>query len=326
MTRRHLGWISLAASGSSLYVSFVGHPDQPPYLFVVVVAVLAVLLTVAVRWGPHQHIAPAAGLAGIAMALVLWSITDGMAAAHRIPAAAVWTTPAVLAVVVGGYPRLMVHRRALAVEQARHAQRLQVARDLHDFVAHDISGIVAQAQAARFVAGSRPEAAEPALARIEAAGLAALSTMDRMVGMLHEPDAGTVRPLPTLADLPGLVDRFGAAGHLDARLVQSPGTAEVPRESAAVAYRIVVEALTNVRRHAPAATRVDVSVTGDTSGIEVRVRNDTPGPPPPQRCDRRGGRGLSGLREQATAGGGTFSAGPCDHGWEVVAVIPVVAA
>jgi signal transduction histidine kinase len=93
-----------------------------------------------------------------------------------------------------------------------------------------------------------------------------------------------------------------------------------------VAYRIVVEALTNVRRHAPAATRVDVSVTGDASGIEVRVRNDTAGPPPQPRRDRRGGRGLSGLREQVEAGGGTLSAGPCERGWEVVAVIPVVAA
>lgn len=316
----------MAASGSLLCVTFVGDVGSPTYLFFLMVAVLAVLLAVAVRWGPHRQIAPAAGLAGAAMALMLWSMTDGMATTQRIAAAAVWTMPAVVALVVGGYPRLMVHRRTVAVEQARHAQRLQVARDLHDFVAHDLSGIVAQAQAARFVAGSRPEAAGPALARIEAAGLAALATMDRMVGMLHEPDAVTVRPLPTLDDLPGLVDRFRASGHLDARLVQNSRTAEVPRDSAAVAYRIVVEALTNVRRHAPAATRVDVSITGDASRIEVCVRNDTAGPPPPQRRDRRGGRGLSGLREQVAAGGGTLSAGPCERGWEVVAVIPAVAA
>lgn len=316
----------MAASGSSLCVSIVGDLGNPSYLFFLVMALLAALLTAAVRWGPHRHIKPAIGLTGAVMALGLWSITDGMVTPQRIAAAAVWTTPAVVAVIVGGYPRLMAHRRAVAVEQARHAQRLQVARDLHDFVAHDISGIVAQAQAARFVAGSRPEAAGPALARIEAAGLAALATMDRMVVMLHEPDAVPVRPLATLDDLPGLVDRFRAAGQLDARLVQNPRLVEVPRDSAAVAYRVVVEALTNVRRHAPAATRVDVSVTGDASGIEVRVRNDTPVPPSPQRRDRRGGRGLSGLRERVAAGGGTLSAGPCERGWEVVAVIPVVAA
>ncbi|MEE6262330.1 sensor histidine kinase [Plantactinospora sonchi] len=326
MTRRYLGWISMAASGSVLCVTFVVDLGSPPYLFPLLMAVLAALAAVAVRWGPHQHLAPAAGLAGATMALVLWSFTDGMATAPRLAAAAVWTLPAVVAVVVGGYPRLMVHQRAVAVEQARQAQRLQVARDLHDFVAHDVSGIVAQAQAARFVADSRPEAAGPALARIEAAGLAALATMDRMVGMLHEPDGVTVRPLPTLDDLPGLVDRFRAAGHLDARLVQNSRTAEVPRDSAMVAYRIVVEALTNVRRHASTATRVDVSVTGDASGVEVRVRNDTAGPPPQQGRDRHGGWGLSGLREQVAAAGGTLSAGPCEGGWEVVAVIPAVAA
>jgi signal transduction histidine kinase len=326
MTRRYLGWISMAASGSALGATFAGHLATPTYHFVLVMTVLAVLLAAAVRWGPDRHVIPAAALAGAAMALVLWSITDDMATAQRIAAAAVWTTPAIVAVAVVGYPRLMAHRRAVAVEQARHAQRLQVARDLHDFVAHDISGIVAQAQAARFVADRRPEAAGPALARIEAAGLAALATMDRMVGMLLEPDAVTVRPLPTLDDLPDLVDRFRAAGHLDARLVQNVRMNEVPRDSATVAYRIVVEALTNVRRHAPTATRVDVSVTGDACGVEVRVRDHTAGAPPEQRRAGRGGRGLSGLREQVAAGGGTLTAGPCEGGWEVVAVIPVVAA
>ncbi|MGC4744352.1 sensor histidine kinase [Micromonospora sp. DT201] len=326
MMRRHLGRISMAASACTLGVTFVGDLSGPPYPFVLVMAALAVLLAIAVRWGPHRHIAPAAGLAGLAMALVLWSITDGMATADRIGAAVVWTAPTLVAVVAGGYPRLMLHRRALAVEQAQRAQRLQMARDLHDFVAHDISGIVAQAQAARFVAASQPEVAGPALERIEAAGLAALATMDRVVGMLHESDAGTVQPLPTLDDLPGLVDRFRAAGHLDAHLVQDLGTGEVSRDSAAVAYRIVVESLTNVRRHAPTSTRIDVSVTGDAAGITVRVHNETALPPPRQRRDGHGGRGLAGLREQVAAGGGTLSAGPSERGWEVVAVIPAVAA
>ncbi len=289
------------------------------HLFMPVMTVLAVLLAAAMRWGPGRHLAAAVGLAGAAMALTLWSFTGGLPPVQRVAAAAVWTTPALLAVVVGGYPRLMLHRRAVAVRQARQAQRLQVARDLHDFVAHDISGIVAQAQAARFVAGTRPEKAGPALERIEAAGLAALATMDRMVGMLHEPDPSPVRPPPTLDDLPALVDRFTTSDHLQVRLVRGPRIGEVPRDRAATAYRIVVEALTNVRRHAPAATRVDVSVTGDAGGVRVRVGNDTTGPAPRRR---HGGRGLAGLRDQVAAGGGTLTAGPCADGWELVAVIP----
>ncbi|MEU8659418.1 sensor histidine kinase, partial [Actinoplanes philippinensis] len=277
MMRRNLGWAGMAASAVTLCLTFVIDLGSPPQLFLLVIGVLAALTAAAVRWGPQRHIAPVAGLAAAAMASVLWSFTGGMPATQRLGAAAVWTTPALVALVVGGYPRLMLHRRAAAVRQARQEQRLQVARDLHDFVAHDISGIVAQAQAARFVAGTLPEAAGPALARIEAAGLAALDTMDRMVGMLHDADTATVRPLPTLDDLPGLVDRFRAAGHLDVRLVQD--TEAVPRDSGAMAYRIVVEALTNIRRHAPGATRVEVSVTGAASRVEVRVRNDGSGPP-----------------------------------------------
>lgn len=332
MLRRLLGPAAVAAGGASLAATLLWGPVRPPVLFLLVPGVLALLLAAAVRWGPRRHIAPAAGLGAAAMAAALWAPTDGMPALQRVAAAAVWTVPALVALVVGGYPRLMLHRRAVVVEQARQAQRLQLARDLHDFVAHDISGIVAQAQAARFVADSRPEAAGPALERIEAAGLAALTTMDRMVGMLHAPDGGPVRPLPTLDDLAGLVARFRAAGPVDARLVQHPGTTALPRDTASTAYRVVVEALTNVRRHAPTATRVDVSVTGDASGVEVRVLNDTTRPPPPrppaERGGRggRGGRGLSGLRELVAATGGTLSAGPCDRGWEVVAVIPGPAA
>jgi signal transduction histidine kinase len=323
MLRAHLGRIAMAAGGVLLCASLLAGAGSPAYLVPVVPGVLAVLLAVAVRWGPRRHIIPAALLAAGAMAGWLWSVAEHLAMPQRLAASLAWTAPAVAALVIGGYPRLTLHQRAVAVEQVRQAQRLQWARDLHDFVAHDISAIVAQAQAARFVATSRPDAAGPALERIEAAGLAALATMDRMVGMLHEPDGPAVRPLPTLDDLPGLVDRFRAAGDIDVRLLQSPHLAAVPRDTAVVAYRVVVEALTNVRRHAPTPNRVDVSVTGDASGVEVRIRNDAAGTAAGQR--RRpgsGGRGLAGLREQVAAGGGSLAAGPDDGCWEVVAVIP----
>jgi len=320
MLRAHLGRIAMAGGVVAMSASLLAGPSSAGLL---VPGVLAALLTAAVRWGPRRHILPAALLDAGAMALWLWSMAADLATLSRLAAALVWTAPALAALVVGGYPRLKAHQRAADVERARQAQRLQWARDLHDFVAHDISGIVAQAQAARFVAATRPEAAGPALERIETAGLAALATMDRMVGMLHEPDGPAVRPLPTLSDLPGLVERFRVAGGPDARLVRGPHLASVPRDSAAVAYRVVVEALTNVRRHAAAARRVDVCVTGDAAGVEVRVRNDTAGPPAPRRL-RPGGRGLTGLREQVHAAGGTLSAGPVDGGrhWEVAAAIP----
>ncbi|WP_204296881.1 helix-turn-helix transcriptional regulator [Actinoplanes campanulatus] len=170
-------------------------------------------------------------------------------------------------------------------------------QDLHDFVAHDVSGIVAQAQAARFVASGRPEAAGAALERIEAVGLAALATMDHMVGMLHEPDGPAVRPVPTLVDLPGLVDPFRAGGDADVRFTEVPRPVRAPRDTGAVAYRVVVEALTNVRRHTASARRVDVLVTGGPAGVEVRIRDDGPGATPWRRPPGAGGRmpGIDGL-------------------------------
>ncbi|MET8093621.1 histidine kinase [Micromonospora sp. NPDC005220] len=240
-----------------------------------------------------------------------------MAMPDRVVASVFWTSPAVVALVVGGYPRLMARQRVAEVEQARRAQRLKLARDLHDFVAHDISGIIGQAQAARFVADSRPDAAGPALARIEATGLAALTTMDRVIRMLHESNDRAVEPPPTLDDLPAVIERFRAGGHIDARLVQTARTRDVPQHAAATAYRVAVEALTNVRRHAPTATHVDVSVTGNASGVQVRVCNDmaeTSHPPTHPRATESGGNGLQGLRELIVNGGGTLSAGPCERG------------
>ncbi|MBB4753698.1 sensor histidine kinase [Actinoplanes lobatus] len=321
MLRALLGRITMAAGGLSLCASPLA--GTAPSLHFAVSGALAALLAVAVRWGPRRHIAAAALLAGGAMASWLWFLAADLPIVERLAAALVWTAPAGMALVAGGYPRLTAHQRAVEVEQARQELRLRWARDLHDFVAHDVSGIVAQAQAARFVAPGRPEAAGAALERIEAAGLAALATMDRMVGMLHEPDGPAVRPVPTLVDLPGLVDRFRAGGDADVRFTEDPRPVRAPRDTGAVAYRVVTEALTNVRRHAASARRVDVSVTGGPTGVEVRIRDDGPGATPPQRrSPGAGGRGLAALREQVSAVGGTLTAGPADRGWEVVAVFP----
>ncbi|MFJ3204672.1 sensor histidine kinase [Streptomyces sp. NPDC086989] len=164
---------------------------------------------------------------------------------------------------------LTEHRRQRLVVETRRSQQLELARDLHDFVAHDVSGIVAQAQAARFVATADPGQALSALERIEAAGLNALASMDRMVKTLHEADGGDARPpgadavapLPGVDGLAALVAQFSSAGPaLAARLHVAPGATDgLSRATGSTAYRVVVEALTNVRRHAPGASRVEVT-------------------------------------------------------------------
>jgi signal transduction histidine kinase len=243
---------------------------------------------------------------------------------------AFWGLGVVLAIAVGLYLRSLDDRRARSVAAARRAQRLQLARDLHDYVAHDVSEMLAQAQAGQILAEQDPRQAMAAFRRIEQAALQALASMDRTVRMLHDADdsaAGRRTPLPGLADLPDLADRFSAGGDATIHLDIDPRLDEpiVPREVAATAYRVVVEALTNIRRHAPAARTVEVTLRRTRPGLEITVTDDagpqatTPGP-----ARRRGGLGLPGLTEGVQALGGSLTAGPRDpRGWRVAAVLPL---
>ncbi|MFF8955292.1 histidine kinase dimerization/phosphoacceptor domain-containing protein [Streptomyces sp. NPDC014894] len=153
---------------------------------------LLTLIVGVVRVAPRRQLRYAVPLA--AFAVSVWpvpSLTDG-SLAEVVSVMVFWLVPVGGAVAVGGYPRRAAARRREAVDTARREQRLRLSRDLHDFVAHDISGIVVQAQAARFVAESAPEQALLALERIERAGLNALASMDRTVAMLHGDGPGGV--------------------------------------------------------------------------------------------------------------------------------------
>jgi signal transduction histidine kinase len=289
-------------------------------------ALLLLLLAVVTRWSPRRELAWALPLTALAVALWPLPLVSGESFLESIGIATFWLLPAVAAVAAGAYPRRQELRRRRAVAEARSAQRLQLSRDLHDFVAHDISGIVVQAQAARFVAATDPSQAVLALERIEKAGLSALDAMDRTVQMLHGPEALATEPLPDVSRLPALVENFTSAGTTEARLEMPCGAAErLSREAGAVAYRIVVEALTNIRRHAPDAPRATVALTPAAGTVEIRVTNDRGArPASARRRASRGGLGLPSLTEHARALGGTLTAGPHDNGgWQVTAVLPV---
>ncbi|WP_107099108.1 histidine kinase, partial [Streptomyces kanamyceticus] len=299
-------------------------------------ALLLLLLAAVVRWSPWREARAVAPLTAAATAAWPFPLVDG-SFLERTGAAAFWLLPAVAAVAAGAYPRRVELRRRTDITEARRAQRLQLSRDLHDFVAHDISGIVVQAQAARFVAATDPAQAMLALERIEKAGLNALESMDRTVEMLHGPAHSPAVALPGLDHLPSLVDEFTAAGGaggiggIGVELRLPPETADaLSREAGAAAYRIVVEALTNIRRHAPAATLVKITLTPTPTSVELQVSNDAPGThrvPLPRRRATRGGLGLPALTEHAEALGGTLTAGPHGtDGWRLTATLPRTAA
>ena len=294
------------------------------------IAALLVLLRGVARWSPPRAAAPAVCLGVVACALWPVSVLEASSGMERAGAATFWMLPALGASVVGGYPRWQARRTEEAVLHARRRQQLELAADLHDFVAHEVSAIVAQAQAARFVADTDPAQAPRALERIERAGLHALALMDRTVQMLHDADGRALAAAPGLDGLPALVEQFGSAGTTSCRLHIDRSAAEAlsPRAQAA-GYRVVVEGLTNVRRHAPASTSVTVRVGPGAAGtVEVAVVNDVA--PAGRRSRSRGGRGghgLAGLRDHVAAAGGALTAGPHagDHGgagWRLVATFP----
>jgi signal transduction histidine kinase len=229
---------------------------------------------------------------------------------------AVWTLAAIVACTFGGYLRMLDQQRAQAVLADRREQRLHLASELHDFVAHDVSGILALAQAGQLLPVDQTPQVAQLLHAIEQAAGSALVSMDRTIRLLHGSGMATG---PTMEDLPDLLARFAATHPATVRVdVRST----LPREISGTAYRVIVEALTNIRRHAPGATGVDIIVrtTGETATIQVADN----GGPTPTGHPRLGGLGIAGLAERIRLLGGTMEAGPCPSaGWCLRAVLPL---
>jgi signal transduction histidine kinase len=229
------------------------------------------------------------------------------------------------AVAIGLVLREVDTRRRAALEDVRSTERMELARELHDVVAHHVTGIVVAAQAAAVVARTSPDDVDRALAAIEHAGTDALTAMRRMVGVLRGQDTeGARTPGAELAEVPTLVRRFDPDSRL-VRLTTDPGLehAVLPPGVAATGYRVVQEALTNVRRHAPEAATVEVDVRIREEALLVSVCNDgvsaTPG-----SGRSGGGFGLVGMGERVAALDGTFTAGPTAPGvWTVSVRLPL---
>jgi signal transduction histidine kinase len=243
---------------------------------------------------------------------------------------------------------LLLHRaRRMQVEEDRSAQlavaeeRVRIARELHDIVAHGVSLMTIQIAAARRVASTKPESATESLEAAEQTGRETLSELEGMLTVLRGADASIVAatdrrggvddadqrtPLPRLADLPGLIDTVRQTGRnvVYDTLGDPP---PLPASVEMVVYRLVQEALTNAVKYAGDGP-IDVQVIYSPTAITVFVDDDGPGVaggagrPAPSG----GGHGLVGMQERLAAIGGSLEAGPRrpGPGWRVHASIPVV--
>jgi len=252
----------------------------------------------------------------------------------QVPAAAVGSALAVAAPALAG--RLVAHQRAQTellqelaaqlVEERATAERAaiaeersRIARELHDVIGHDLTVIALQADAAAAALARAPERAAAPVAAIRQAASETLTEMRRVLGVLRAgPEDTQLRPQPGLVDLPALVERSRCGGTPVELTLQLPGRS-TPGSVQLAAYRLVQEALTNVRSHAPGAS-VQVRVCGDDTTITVEVVDSGGGP----GTSAGTGFGLVGMRERVEMLGGELHSGPRQGGgFAVTARLPV---
>ncbi len=293
---------------------------EPPVEIYSMVFILVMMYSLA-RWGSGSEV-----LIGVAAAVALWAITsflDFTGFGDLVGGLIVMLIP----FEAGGLIRYQKRSRLQAIDQAKTEERAQLARELHDTVAHRVSAIAIQAQVGRMLAKQNPsngwnDKLNDALAMIEEEASRTLSEMRHMVGSLrdNEPDV-EMRPQLGFGDIPAL----GADGvwpGIDVQ-VSIEDRLAVDAITGAALYRIAQESVTNAAKHADGATRVDVAISRQSDTVTLVVSDD--GAATTQPATVRG-FGLLGMAERAERLNGTFKAGPTTSGWQVTATLPYLSA
>lgn len=290
------------ATVTTLVGMWLGWHDVGPYSGVCILLLPYALC----RWGSRRDIVfgllPMAG----AYAASAWSgEMDGLSDA--IGAAVVMLFPGAIGIAV----RFRDAAQTREVEHAKLREREQLARELHDSVAHHMTAIMIQAQAAR----ARPDVVAAALSAIEGESRRTLAELRSIVGALRDDATAALVPAGRIADVATFARQAGATPAVIVELSGDLDGVAVAVERAV--YRLAQEAITNAIKHARHATRIDIRVAaeGDTIHLTAKDNGDTP-------LRRNAGFGLVGMAERAALLGGTFEAGPSTSGWCVSAVLP----
>ncbi|WP_191277674.1 sensor histidine kinase [Nocardioides flavus (ex Wang et al. 2016)] len=265
------------------------------------------------RWGSGRE--AVAGLAIILVPAVLSLVVSWTGLGDAIGGVAVLLA----AVALGWAVRSQRGAQERRIEQMKSEERVLLARELHDTVAHHVSAIAVQAQAGRALAATSPSAPLEALQVIEVEATRTLAEMRAMVRVLRNEAPAAYAPQPGVADLDRLAGASPAGPRVE--ITVSGDVAALPAAIDAAVFRIAQEAVTNALRHARNATLVDVRVAGDASTVSLVVRDD--GDPGAADPAPDAGFGLTGMVERALLLGGVCEAGPSPgRGWTVSATLP----
>ncbi|TMR25275.1 sensor histidine kinase [Nonomuraea turkmeniaca] len=306
---RPLLMVLIVFAVTSLAPLFAGGATVETYTLAYVLVVLYALF----RWGSGREVA-------IGFATMVASVSLSVAAG-RIGSADVVGAFAVMfsAFALGMAARFRARARMREFDQVKLLEREQLARDLHDTVAHHVSAMAIRAQAGLATSAADPGAAADALRVIEAEASRTLAEMRAMVRVLRRNEPAELAPGKHIADLEQLAGQARVGPSVD---VELRGDLDgLPPSVGAAIYRIAQESVTNARRHARHATRIEVSVAADDTSVRLRVSDD--GDSSASRTISSAGYGLIGMIERAGLLGGTCEAGPNPgRGWTVTAVLP----
>lgn len=309
-----------------LSVEFVGY-GAPEGLGLVVLLVVAAYSVAGLEARERAVI----GLVAVVVTGVVWTTQDPLHDTLASQASAmIWIAPAGVAWILGRLRRAEDAERARREAESRRvealraaeAERARIAREMHDVVAHSLSVMVVQAEAAEeMLERSREDEAREQVRRIEEAGRSALVEMRRALSQLRE-GPEVFEPQPGLALLPDLVAAVRAGG-IDVELAVQGEIGDVPPAADLTAYRVVQEALTNIARHA-GRTTARVQVSRSVAGLQITVEDDGSPEQAPILAGRGYGRGLLGMRERVELLGGTLetSTRTPRRGFRVSARIP----
>jgi signal transduction histidine kinase len=323
-----VGVLSLAA--------LVFYPITVPGVFI---AALITVNLVSARSARGVSWATTAVFALLVAASVYRSVQDqGRASAQGLILAALTTCLVLGSWVLGQLRRARAQEVDAIREQMRQAEvgqaqaeqiavlteRTRIAREMHDIIAHSVSGMVALADGGRYAAAADPDAAVRALGEISQGGRQALGELRGVIRALRDPSGQLGGPPPGIADVADLVSSTASRGlHVERRTEGLPRP--VPASTGLAAYRVVQESLTNVVKHAGLSARATVTLTW-RDDLTVEVRDDGGGLAPVPIPLARGGSGLVGMRERTEALSGTLEAGPrSGGGFSVCARIPLPA-
>ena len=293
--------------GLALYNPAVGLPRPKSIaLTLAIAAALGVALAHPLSAVRHPQV-PAEIVENLIPLAAAWFIADSVAARRRYEA---------------GLAAQAERERAAGVRE----ERIRIAREMHDVVAHTLAVITVQAGVGRRLAGKRPEEASSALESIETIGRMAQDELRVMLGLLRvgEPVTAPLAPAPRLADIKDLADTVRASGIAVELRMEGTDRQLSPSLELSI-YRVVQEALTNVVKHAPGA-RAAVEVTVSTGKVRLDVHDDGgPGGGEAPRAAGGTGHGISGMRERIGAFGGWLTAEPATEraGFQVTAEVPI---